>query len=249
MHLKPKERAAGESLSGRIRRDLEANIRTGVWPPGHRLPIEEALRAEYGCARMTVSKAVAGLAEAGLVERRRKAGTFVTRPRVQTALLEIPDLAVVIANRGQAYGYEMIQRTFRRPSADPEEAALGAPGDVLAVEGLHYAAERPFALEHRIICTAAAPEALSADFTRQAPGSWLLTHVPWSDARHRISAVAADAKTARRLHIPKGHACLRLERWTWRAGQGVTFARQTYPGDAYDLIADFAAGLTGTGHG
>ena len=238
----PTDRARGAGLSERIRRDLEARIRSGAWAPGRRLPIEQALMAEYGCARMTVSKAVMALAEAGLVERRRKAGSFVARPYVQTAVLEIPDLAVVIAGRGEAYRYEMIRRTERRASDDPGEAALGAVGDVIAIEGLHSAAGRPFALEHRIISTAGVPEALSADFTGQAPGSWLLAHVPWSDARHRISAVSADAATARRLSTPKGHACLQLERWTWRAGQGVTFARQTYPGDAYDLAAEFTAG-------
>ena len=241
MHLTPKGPPCGQSLSGRIRQELESNIRTGVWPPGHRLPIEQELAVQYGCARMTVSKAVAALAGAGLVERRRKAGTFVARPHVQTAVLEIPDLAAVIADRGEVYRYEMIRRTERRASDDPGEAALGAVGEVLVIDGLHFASERPFAMEHRIVSTTAVPEALSADFTVQAPGSWLLAHVPWSDARHRISAVSADAATARRLSMTRSRACLRLERWTWRAAQGVTFARQTYPGDAYDLVAEFTA--------
>jgi GntR family histidine utilization transcriptional repressor len=36
--------------------------------------------ARYRCSRMTVSKALSELAQADLIERRRKAGTFVRRP-------------------------------------------------------------------------------------------------------------------------------------------------------------------------
>ena len=84
------------------------------------------------------------------------------------------------------------------------------------------------------------PEAEQIDFDREAPGSWLLSHVPWSDARHRISAVAATPPVASRLVLAPGSACLQIERWTWRRGEPVTFVRQTFPGDRYDLVEDFA---------
>ncbi|THC05283.1 GntR family transcriptional regulator, partial [Salmonella enterica] len=54
-------------LERRIRLDLEAKIRSGAWRPGDRVPTEAELMAVYGCARMTVSKALSALAEAGLV--------------------------------------------------------------------------------------------------------------------------------------------------------------------------------------
>ena len=46
-------------------------ILSGEWPPGHRIPFEHELTARYGCSRMTVSKALGELVEAGLIERRR----------------------------------------------------------------------------------------------------------------------------------------------------------------------------------
>jgi len=226
------------SLSDRIRTELEGRIRSGEWAPGYRLPIEQTLMAEYGCARMTVSKAMAGLAHEGLIERRRKAGTFVARPRVQTAVLEIPDIAGLIEARGEAYRFELLARKQRQRSED--EAELQTDGDVLALEGLHRAAERPFAYEQRTISLAHVPEAAQADFSAEAPGSWLLAHVPWSEARHRISAVTAEPAIARRLEISKAAPCLQVERWTWRSGEGVTFVRQIFPGDRFDLVAVFA---------
>jgi GntR family histidine utilization transcriptional repressor len=42
---------------------------------------------------MTVNKALSQLAKAGLIERRRRSGSFVRRPRSQAAVLEIHDIA------------------------------------------------------------------------------------------------------------------------------------------------------------
>lgn len=227
-------------LERRIRTDLEARIRSGALGPGDRLPTELALMAEYGCARMTVSKAIGTLAGAGLVVRNKRAGTVVAHRRVQTAVLEIPDIAEVIAGRGVAYAFRLLASRVRAAeAADGREAALGPVGRLLAVRGLHVAGGVPFAVEERVINLAAVPAAEAVDFTAQAPGSWLLKHAPWTEARHRISAMGADAAEAKALEVKSGYACLQVERWTFRLTQGVTFVRQLFPHDRYDLVADF----------
>jgi cytochrome c-type biogenesis protein CcmF len=58
------------SLHQRIRADIQERILSGAWPPGHRVPAEHELMAEYGCSRMTVNKALSALAAAGLIDRR-----------------------------------------------------------------------------------------------------------------------------------------------------------------------------------
>jgi GntR family histidine utilization transcriptional repressor len=235
------------SLARRIRTDIEERIRAGAWPPGHRLPTEHALVAEYGCARMTVSKAMGVLAAAGLIERRNKAGSFVAHPQLHAAVLEIPDLRAVIESRGETYAYQGLGRATRRLDlADPDEAALSDPGealssDVLALEGLHVAHGAPFALERRVIALAAVPAAATVDFREEAPGSWLLRQVPWTEAEHRITAVNPSPAEARRLALGRSAACLQVKRWTWRQGQGITFVTQLFPGGAYDLVARFGA--------
>ena len=228
------------TLVQRIRTDLESAIRSGRLAPGDRIPTEQALAQRYGCARMTVHQAITGLVGSGLIERRKKAGSFVARPHLQTAVLEIPDIAAVIAARGGHYRFELLQRDCRPGAALPEPVELfELTGAVLLLEGLHIAGDRPFALEHRIINLAAVPEAESVDFSAEAPGSWLLGHIPWTEARHRISAQGASAAGARHLGVAKGTACLQVERWTWRQRDPVTFVRQLFPGDLYDLTAEF----------
>ncbi len=227
------------SPARRIMEEITVRMRPGEWPPGTRLPVETELAAQNGCARGPANKAMTALAEAGLVERRRKGGSFVARPPVHSAVLDIPDIAQLITARGEIYAFVLLSRRLRL-SADGPETALKSSDPVLALEGVHRAGDAPFAYETRILNLAAAPDAEKVDFSHTAPGSWLLTHIPWTEARHRITSVGADRTAARRLEIRIGTPCLQLERWTWRAGVGVTYARQTYPGDRYDLVADFA---------
>lgn len=226
-----------EPLHRRIAGDIERRIASGVWRPGFRIPIEAELTAEYGCARMTVSRALSDLAARGLIVRRRRAGTVVAHPPVHSsALVAIPDIQAEVEGRGRVYSHRLLARVIR--AARDGDPALG--GRVIALETLHLADGLPFALENRLIALDAAPEAETADFETQAPGGWLLAHTPWTEAEHRISAVAADHETAAGLGLSVGAACLRLERRTWRDGQDVTWASQTFPGAAYDLVARFS---------
>ena len=78
------------TLHARIRAEVEARILSGAWKPGTRIPTETVLMAHYGCARMTVNKAMASLAAEGLILRNRRAGTVVARPRIHSAILNIP---------------------------------------------------------------------------------------------------------------------------------------------------------------
>ena len=94
---------APQSLHQKILGDLQGKILSGKLAPGARIATEHELAEAYDCSRMTVSNVLAKLARAGLVERRRKAGTFVTRPQSQAAVLEIHDIKAEVLALGQAY--------------------------------------------------------------------------------------------------------------------------------------------------
>lgn len=229
------------TLHNRIRSDISERIVSGEWPPDHRLPSEQELMATYRCSRMTVYKALAPLAEAGLIVRRRKHGTFVGRPKTHSAVLEIPDIPTEVGRRGEAYAYHLLSQRVRWTTrSETEDLELDAAAEVLDLQCLHFAGGRPFALEERLINLTAVPEAAQVDFARIAPGSWLLSHVPWTEAEHRIGAENATRTAAQALHLQGADACLVLERRTWRGADPVTRVRLTFPGQAYDLVARFA---------
>ena len=94
-------------------------------------------------------------------------------------------------------------------------------------------------MEDRHIFLDAVPQATSADFRAEPPGSWLIAHVPWTEAEHRIAAIAAESPVSRALQIASGAPCLLVERRTWRGGDTITMVRQVFRGDAFDLTARF----------
>ncbi len=218
---------------------------SGEWRPGHRIPYEHEWMDTYGCSRMTVNKALRSLVQSGLLESRKRAGTFVAAPRFHRAALEIPDIRAEVEGQGLTYRLELLSR-HRRKATEEDRALLRVPGgELLVMECRHFAEDLPYALEHRLINLAAVPEAADVDFSAEPPGSWLLGHVPWTEAEHRITAINADPAMADRLHVPENAACMALERWTWvDKGQGeqrITYARLLYPGDRYALVAHFHA--------
>ena len=231
--------AKGVSLYQRILSDIRGRILSGEWPPGHRIPFEHELSAEYHCSRMTVNKAMSELARSGLIERRRRSGSFVRRPQSQAAILEIHDIRTEVEALGLPYRYELASRK-QRLAADDED---GFPAGTGLVELVcrHFAGAAPFCLEERAISLAAVPEAADEKFETAVPGPWLLSRVPWNAAEHTIRAVAADEHVAKMLDVPRHSPCLVVKRRTWGGDDmPVTDVRLTYAGETHSLMARFA---------
>lgn len=235
------EAPTNEPLYLRILAAMERPILSGEWAAGAKIPSEQELAQEFSCARMTVNKALSELARKGLIERRRRGGSFVARPRAQAALLEIRDIRSEVEGLGLPYAYELLSRERDKPTPGEREAlGLGRGDAVLRLCARHFAGGKPFCLEERAISLRAVPEAEAQDFADETPGGWLLGRVPWSEAEHRIFAAAAGRLAADALAIEPGAPCLVVERRTWLNGQGVTAAKLTYPAQAHALVARFS---------
>jgi GntR family histidine utilization transcriptional repressor len=235
-----REAGAAVSLHQRIRADIGKRILSGDWQPGHRIPFEYELMAEYGCARMTVNKALSSLTEAGLIERRRRAGSFVIRPTAQWPMLAIPDMEAEVRARGLEYRYELLH-SHRRKATKQDRGFIDVArtATVLVLQCRHFAGTRPFALEDRLIAVDEVPDITSVDFRFDSPSAWLLRHVPWHAAQHEISARNADALIAPLLEVAPGSACLVVERHTWREGVAITAVRSWFPGDTQKVVTRF----------
>ena len=228
------------SLHQRILGEIEQNIMTGRWPPGHKIPSEQLLAEQYGCSRMTVNKVLTQLARAGLMQRRRKIGSVVLPQKAQSAILEIYDIREEVKALDRVYVHAILQRSLRTADkAERETLGLSPRQKIVSVTCLHFAGDAPFCLEERLINLAVVPEAETEVFHDMPPGPWLLGHVPWSAAEHRIAARAANETAARHLHLTEGTPVLVVERQTWRLDQSVTRVRLTYPGESHALMARF----------
>lgn len=211
------------SLHDLIRGEIEKRITSGDWPPGHRIPYEHQLMADFGCSRMTVNKALATLVAKGLIERRKRAGTFVAAPQSHRATVIFQDIGVTVRASGQDYQHEILWQFIGRASAQDCQRLGTSKENILSLGCVHRADGFPFALEDRLINLDQVPEARSVDFAMTPPGAWLLAHVPWADAQHHITAIEADKRQAAALQVECGHACLSIERETSRQEQRLTF--------------------------
>jgi GntR family histidine utilization transcriptional repressor len=226
--------AERRSIEAHIRGVIEDRIMSGAWHPGDRVPAEHELMVEFGCSRMTVNRALSALADAGFVERRRRAGTVVARPKRQMAAIAIPDIQAQVEATGAPYRLETLAVEKVAGRAVPAAARLAEAAAVLAITCRHRGAG-VFALEQRWINLDAVPQAAAVDFARVAPGRWLLDHVPWTEGDYRITAIAAGER-AGLLETTPDAPCLSFERWTSRAGATLTYVRQVFPG-AFALTA------------
>lgn len=231
---------SSKSLHQRILEDIESNILSGRWPPGYKIPSEQVLTEEYSCSRMTVNKVLTQLARAGLVLRKRKTGSIVMPQNSQSAILEIYDIRDEVTSLDKRYRHGILARAIRTPTkTEAENLSLSPRRKLLAVTCLHYADDAPFCLEERIINLGVVPQAADADFADLAPGPWLLDHIPWSAAEHRIAAEAAHEDAAKILNIAANSPVLVVERQTWRLDETVTQVRLTYPGASHAVTARF----------
>jgi len=230
------------TLHERILTEVREQILRGAWRPGHRIPFETDMATEYGVSRMTVNKVLTQLTREGYLERRRKVGTFVAKPRVQSAVMEIANIGEEIRERGESYSFETVAREVRNAStADLSALGLNAgPLRIVSLECVHQADGEPFCHESRIINLAAVPQAETVDFSTEQAGTWLLRQVPWSAAEHTIRAVTPAQRVLKLLALTAGTACLEIERRTEFEGRPITFARLTYPGTKHQLVAQFA---------
>ncbi len=231
-------------LYERILGDIESRIVSGQWLPGHAIPSETELGKTYGCSRMTVNKALTQLARKGLIERRRRTGTRVARPRTESAVLDVSSIESEVLALGLPYRYRLL--SCQQKSADASTPSFSTGAALLFLRSLHFAGNAAFCLEQRIINLEVVPEAKSICFDAQPPGAWLIQQVPWSAASHVISAEVADEENAALLEVPEGAACLVMCRETTTPESVViTSARLTYPGARHTVRAKFTPGNSG----
>lgn len=113
----------------------------------------------------------------------------------------------------------------------------GAP--VLRIKALHFAGDTPFTLEDRLINIGEVPAAAQEPFKNVSGGAWLIAHVPWTRAEHRISAAPPTAFESEKLQVAARTACLIIERQTWRFERAITAVRLIFPGSMHHLVAHF----------
>lgn len=191
-------------------------IQTRFWKPGDLIPNEVDLAEEFGCARATVNRALRAVAEQGLIDRRRKAGTRVAVNPVRRATLKVPIIRQEIEETGREYSYRLIHsETVIPPMQVQTKMSTADDHSLLHLRSVHLGDGRPHAYEDRWINTRAVKNTETIDFSVQNSNEWLVQNAPMTHGEITFSASIASHYEANFLEIEEGKPLFQLERVTW----------------------------------
>lgn len=215
-----------------VRDVIRGKILSSTYRPGDKLPKDEDIARDLGCARTTVQRAMRDLADGGIIERRRKGGTRVRAHPVTRATFDIPITRREVEAGGGVYSYQLIrQSNAPTPTSVTVGFGLAAPIEMLRVEALHLADKRPYIYEDRWVDTRTVPEIADVDLARESANEWLVRHRPYSRCDLRFYAIRATDYIASVLNADENDALFVIERTTWLGNAPITTVRAvTRPG-------------------
>lgn len=219
-----------------IRAEILRRINNQVWPAGFAVPHEEKLAEEFKVARGTVRRALTSLVDAGLIERKRRAGTRVVGRKSHTSTLTIPIVRHEIEASGRQYGYKLLASDLCGEDQDVQGLFQGAP--LQRIVCLHLSDGAPYQLEDRLVNLSAVPEAGTQDFSSVSPNEWLVERVPYSSIRTMLRAEPATEADARYLKLKKSETVFVIERQTRLKTVPVTLVRMSHPASRYQIITE-----------
>lgn len=212
-----------------IRSEVVRRIADRDWLPGQLIPGEVELAREFGCARTTVNRALRELASAGLLDRRRKAGTRVSLNPVLKATLDIPVTRLEVEQRGAVYDHHLLERVVAVP---PQQVAgrlgLTTTSRMLHLRALHLADDKPFLYEDRWVNLAMVPQILDVDFGLISANEWLVRNIPLTTGDITFSAANASPDEADILRTTKGAGIFIVDRTTWAGPEPITSVHLAY---------------------
>ncbi|WP_414591562.1 phosphonate metabolism transcriptional regulator PhnF [Ancylobacter sp. G4_0304] len=204
-------RGTGVALWKQIAERIEADIAEGRLPPGQRLPTEMELAERFGVNRHTLRRALAMLAELGLIEATPGRGTFVKEPPLRYPIAARTRFSEIVSSEGRAPGGRVISSRVEPASPEVAQALrLAAGAQVLRLDMVREADGVPITLGTHWYD---AERCRDLDLIAAATGSVTraLEAIGIADYRRletRITARAADEEERRHLSLPPGRTVM-----------------------------------------
>lgn len=212
-----------------VKEEVIRRIQEKHWKQGDLIPNEARIAEELGCSRATVNRALQSVADTGLLDRRRKGGTRVSKYPVRKATLGIPVIRKEIIDKGSEYEYELISKRREQPPAwIAAKMGLSNSAKILHLVCVHRADANPYVIEDRWLNHLEVPAAVKVDFSQQSPNEWLVANVPFMSGEIRFSAKVAAAADAQLLQCQIGEGLFTIDRTTLGDKHAITFVRLSF---------------------
>ena len=235
--MKPLDPTHTQPLYQQLQRRVREAIESRELRPDDALPSERQLAEDFAVSRITVRRAIEGLAQEGWLVSRQGSGNFVS-PRVEKNFAKLTSFSEDMRARGSVPRSEWLKRVSG--VVTPEEAmkmALSPGTEVYRFHRLRFADDAPMAIEHATVVATFLP---SLDVVDSSLYAALGTHGHRPvRALQRLRALLLDAEQARLLRAEPGAAGLLVERLSYlRDGRAIELSQSIYRGDTYDVVAE-----------
>jgi GntR family transcriptional regulator, phosphonate transport system regulatory protein len=242
MHAAIDDGLQGVTLWRRIADEIEQAIVAGTYATGDRLPGEIEIAGRFHVNRHTVRRALADLAQRGLVRAERGSGTFVAPGRLTYPVGLRTRFSEIVGTAGREVGGRLVEDAVEpasRTIAEQLGLALGEP--VVRLEILRSADHVPICLSTTWL--AAHDMADAARVFRAKRGlTATFAHYGISDYRRgstHISAAMADTVDAQRLRIAPGRPLLVIESTdVTPSGVPLSAKRSRFVADRVELVLE-----------
>ncbi|MEO1773725.1 MAG: phosphonate metabolism transcriptional regulator PhnF [Pseudomonadota bacterium] len=238
---------SGLPIWQQIRSTLAEDIATGRYPPGARLPSEQALAARFGVNRHTVRRAIGALSEAGAVFVRRGAGARVTTEAVDYQLTATPRFGDNLRRAGRRPSRRLLRLETIHAGENEAQALLIPPGaPVVVLEAVGLADSQPISLgrnlfpagqllgiEAALAQTMADPDSASITAALASCGA-----TAYARAATRVQAVLPPPEVARHLALSPQTPVLQTEAVDETDGMPVNAATTWFCGPRVTLVVE-----------
>lgn len=236
------EPAMGVALWRRVADAIELRIADGIYPAGGRLPPEVEMAQVYGVNRHTVRRALAALAERGLVHAAQGSGTFVETARLAYPLRSRTRFSEIAGAGGREPRGKLIAGGFEEASSYLARVLGVRPGDRLVrIEGLRLAAGVPICVTTTWLDAARFPEAAKV-YGRTGSMTKVLAHHGVEDYRRgstRITSALVEAPDAAVLELGLGRPVLIVDSADHdMKGRAVSVSHARFAAERVEFIVD-----------
>src|ERR1700720_3684784 len=202
---------SGVALWRQVADGIERGIADGTFAAGERLPGEVEIAETYRVNRHTVRRALATLAERGLVRAERGSGTYVEAQRLAYPLRSRTRFSEIVGAGGREPRGQLIDASEAVATRElARELALKTGAPLIRIEALRLADRAPICISTTWL-SAERFAGAGRGFASTRSMTKLLAHYGIRDYRRgstRITAAIADATDAARLDLPLGRPVL-----------------------------------------
>jgi GntR family transcriptional regulator len=222
-------------LYAQVEESLTERIVRGVLPPGHQLPSEESLIAEFGVSRTTIRMTIQRLVQQGLVEIRRGKGTFVGRPKLTQELTELTGFVEDMETNGRVASARVLGKQVVAASEPVARNLDVTPGAaVVQILRVRLANDIPLSFDETYLPEEIGRKVMDADLTVEPIFTLLEQRFKATllGAEYQLEATAADIAAATALRVGVGSPIFLIERTSFSTGnRPIDYERLHYRGD------------------